>query len=321
MQDKPGDVETEAAQLRDSAARAAACILARRAALDREGRHNEPLIVLAGEFHSESAHNIHHRLVLQALRAREPVAFAYEEQHSLLDLETRHVLKRAPGRALADRLRAADRNGALSIRAALGAYCSIDFRQTGFTVLFRYLLGNDIPTRFTDVSRPREDLDMDDPSTAASLRACFGDAAAPLDALSPRGMRARNHHMAARVLDFARETKARIVFQQCGDAHVAGDDMMGWPARHSLSVHLKARGAAILAMPILSPHFGADDLPPAHGLLPHELHLVAPLPDAGHFEGARVNGWLKALGLPGERLSIEAYSRCAASLKTALAGF
>jgi hypothetical protein len=123
--------------------------------------------------------------------------------------------------------------------------------------------------------------------------------------------------MAECVLDFARGTKARIVLQQCGNAHVAGDDQMGWPARHSLSARLKAKGVPVLAMPILSPYFPASALPARHGLGARELHMIQPLPGAGPFEGARVNGWLKALGLPAERLSPRRYAESALGLRGA----
>ncbi|MGH8101494.1 MAG: hypothetical protein ACREIW_09360, partial [Chthoniobacterales bacterium] len=121
--------------------------------------------------------------------------------------------------------------------------------------------------------------DYDDLSTAASLKACFGNAMAAIGAEYPDVVFVRNHHMAAKAQEHAQATGARIMIQQCGDAHVAWHKGWNYRAQDSLSAVFRARNIPFQAMPVLCAKFRVVDIPADHGLTGEETLFVSGLPE------------------------------------------
>jgi len=168
-------IDEEAAAILHSATQAVKAILDRRAALDREGKKDTPLIVLAGETHSMPAHLVHHMLVLKGLaKSGEKVVFGYEEQYNVLSRPFFKFTDRQPDPAITQYLQAHDQDGTLALQ-----YCS-SFLGTSNAdhsenILCRYLWRRrKIPVRFTDAAKSKDCFDPDDPSTAQSMQACLG---------------------------------------------------------------------------------------------------------------------------------------------------
>lgn len=268
------DFDAEAAAILNSATRAVKAILDRRAALDREGKADVPLVVITGERHSVPAHRVHHMAVIKALREQEPTVVSLEAPHNLSALTYKHLTEIDPNLEVKDRLKASDRIGDVSIKSAIVE--SDDHTRTTF---FRFLSHNEIPVRFTDAAvTDRNLIDYEDPSTADSLPAEFNRAANPL-AYQKEGVEIRNRHMAKAAASHAREHGARILFHICGGAHIAGDKTLKFPGSESLSAYFKAQSLPVLAMPIAFKDWEIDELPEDSGLDASEVHIATGVPE------------------------------------------
>lgn len=284
------NIEDDAATILASAAQCADAILARRAWLDAHGQADKPLVVLAGENHANPAHSIHHLLVWDRIcKARKDSLYLMELPHN---------------------------------QVFYSALLPQDTAMHSQFILAYALLQRNAPVFFSDavlwqgVDGPY--LNMHDPSTADSLKACAKQVFADISALGPEGMHARNHHMARMAEELAATHHAGIVFQQCGNAHVIGDvsQQLFYPT--SLAAQCKERGLPVLALPVRE---DATPLPARHGLAPGEGKSVGGLPDVSLYyarltgreavlslekaEAAYTNGLLERTGLTGDTVSVE----------------
>lgn len=278
----PLRIKADAALVRGSANRVVEAALTRRAAMDRQGKYDQPLLVVLGEIHSIPAHYVHHMLVMEGLRSREKIAVAYEAEHDTLEKEFGAQHDGQPHAT--QRLRDRDDAGLLSLKTAVG-FCNSTMTDHTSMTLFSYLLRHGLPFRFTDAAcNARGFLDTEDPSTAAALRDCFG-AAARIGGHpgTARGIGARNRHMLAGALSLAKVSGARIVIQVCGNLHVLGDGLEGIAADNSIAVLAKNTGAGVLAVPLVESlatgTFRQANIPLAHGLAADELMVVSGLPE------------------------------------------
>jgi hypothetical protein len=327
-------IYVDAACILTSACHAAKRILDRRAELDGLGLQDKPLIVVAGEMHSNVVHGVHHMAVLKKLlESKEHVVVGVESDHNLMEKGFAHSTGQPPNVEEMARLQDQDKTGALSLKTTLGimqgAYES-DHTQATFS---RFLLQQKIPVRYTDAGfTDKGALDCSDPSTAAAL-CSSGLTQSRVSGKSPDGVHARNQHMAEMLQKFAADTGARIVFWKGGNSHVAGDNETGDRPEHSLSTALKERGVSLLAMPLLSKNI----IPSEHGLQREERLFVTGLPQTTAnyhpvedrprspadlqgraVESAYLNGVMTRCGLGGATLSIDAYKaekqQCAADV-------
>jgi hypothetical protein len=272
MEDFSRRMDDDVQRLLSSAQEAARAILARRAEMDRAGLQDQPLIVLASESHDKPGHAAFRMLVAEILSHAEKIAVAHEERHNALDvLFSRERGMERPDTAQSAALHALDRDGSLSLKGLIGTP-SVDWNTTATlpdvrAMELHHLLAGGIPFRCTDAATARMqpltyeemlgardyskqfDLDMNDSSTATAIRACFNDTAREeLTVFTAAGVAVRNLHMARSVLDLATDSGARIVIQQCGNAHVRGDAENDVPVSQSLIAKLKGMGAAVMAM-------------------------------------------------------------------------
>lgn len=325
-QERAGD---DAAALRVSVARAAAFILARRGELDRQGKADVPLAVLAGEDHGAPAYYVHHMLLLKELSAREPETTVCQEMpHDIF----RNVLRGFSGGGenplVTERMqRERGRDDAFILRALM-AYCSAHVADHSSFIFKSFLLKRGFPLVLADASMTSAgSLNALDWSTAESLSACFDYAVTDLDMYSSAGVFVRNEHMARKAVERARENGARILFIPCGSDHAAGSRCDGFPARQSLSAIFKREGIPVIAMPVVER--GVDDLPADHGLgadelcrvgLPGSLVRAGYDPETGtsldnfprdircrEDEAAYVNALLEQTGLGAECLTVAEY--------------
>jgi hypothetical protein len=271
------DINDHAARIKDSAVRAAAAILERRAVMDRTGREDQVLAVAAGEIHYAPAHHIHHMAVLDALSRETKVAFGYECRHNIVPEGFSELRNENPTEAALAHLRERDRDGGLSLKTCL-TYAENYADQARFALL-RFVLNRRIPARFTDVAMiDGQTLDAGDPSTAGAMQSCLRRVPADLGVTAANGMYVRNRHMAETGIGYAQDIGANILLQQCGVSHVIGDPHYGYQARHSLSAQFKAAGAAVIAMPVLGGIFTKASIPRDHGLYKNERLILGNLP-------------------------------------------
>lgn len=267
-------IDADAAAILNNACHAVETILARRRALDARGENDKPLVVLSGEIHSMPAHYVHHMMVLKQLKTAEPsLALACEYEHNhLCETFHRQTGQRASAE-LAENMRAQDNKGALTVKARL-AWSRNLWADHSHATFSHFLLQQKIPVFFTDASVEGGSLNAADPSTAESMHACFGKAAGYLHPCSRHGQKIRNHHMAGRIVHYAAERQPRIIVQQCGIAHIAGDAADKWPASESLSSGIKAAGFPVLAEFLLSADFHKQSIPGDHELGEQEIIFV-----------------------------------------------
>lgn len=264
----------DAAALRASAMQAVEFILARREALDRDGRADVPLAVLAGEDHSAPAHYVRHMLILKELSARAvKTTVCHEMPHDILrnvllwfsdgreDVLTMERMQRERGRDDAFILR------------TLMACCGMNTADHSYFIFKRFLLRHGFPLVLADASMTSAGtLNALDWSTAESLSACFDYAVNDLDMNSSAGVFVRNEHMVRKALERARENGTGILFVPCGSDHIAGNRLDGFPVRQSLSAIFREKEIPVAAMPVVKG--GVDDLPRDHGLGANELHRI-----------------------------------------------
>lgn len=303
---KAAVIEAGAAAILHSAARAIEMILARRHEMDRAGQAATPLVVLAGEKHSQPTCYIHHMLLLDGLSREVQTVAGLEFPHNQIELGRGYD----PGKLA--RLKADDRRGEISQMNACGFWFQTAADHSNI-ILFRFLLRRDIAVRFVDAACPGAMLDYKDPSTLRSFNACQRQASSGVSVLSPGGEHVRNHHMAAMSVDFARETGAKIIVVRCGATHVAGryDKHEG---RHSLSAEFRK-----LALPVIGMLPEKFALPTNPGLMPHDTIRMTGLPsltisyDAADrtgraVEAAYINALLEDCGMGYETLTLEEHA-------------
>lgn len=270
------NVSEDAAAILRAASLAAEAALARRETLDREGRRGDPLVILAGEQHSMPTHIVFHILLLESLRVKEPaLAVADEIEHDLLAAA---FARRSSGQIepwQKRQLAALDTNGHLSLKA-LVAWNNFKCADHSNAALYHYMLRRGLPSFFSDVALDENNrIAAAEPSTRASIRACFARAAAGLDPEEREAIKIRNHHMATKIAGYAQQASPRIIFQRCGRGHVAGSAAgEDCPGAESLGHMLKEKDIPVLGLFPEAVEFGAACLPPDHGLAGDELLVI-----------------------------------------------
>lgn len=278
-------VDADAAAILHSATQAVNLVLARRRELDRAGQADRPLVVLAGERHDVPAYILHHMLVLKGLldAGEKKVVVADECPHNALRSLFFYVVRRKPDPVGTEKIRRLDSGGVLSLKNELSFLN--DWAGYSEFSFYRFLLRRGIDYRQTDAAKIRKGensfIDHADPLAVKSLRACLGVVLScfavavnkHINTCSPKGMHVRNDHMVRRVLEFGEETGARIVFQRCGNIHVAGSTFGRKidAGRHSLSRIFRDRSVPFFALRI------DNEIPPDHGLKEGEDFLVGTL--------------------------------------------
>jgi len=330
------EIDREAAAILRSATEAVQAILERRAELDREGQYDMHLVVLAGDDHAMPAHKIHHILVLKGLAEKlekrgDKVVFGFEREHNLLSNAFFEATKRQVDPDITRRLQEHDLDGALSLQYFSGFF-GTRYADNSLNILFRFLRNHSdkIVSRFTDAAESKIHLDQSDPSTAHSMNTCPGATiSVDISYTSPEGVRIRNHHIATMIEDFATTQNARIVVQQCGNVHVAGDKSLDFSASYSLSACFRVQNTPIIAMPIFSSRgLNENNIPVDHGLedeeklfrtdLPEKQAIYDPYMDTpivgqpAEFENRAaeatwVNALLERVGLKNECMSVDEY--------------
>lgn len=285
------DLDEEAALLLSSATGAVRKILDRRRALDADGQYDTPLVVILGEAHDNPAHHAHHMLVLDGLKdwqraerfpGTAPLILCHELEHTSLKQAFGHITGVKPTAESGALLTAADPLGKMNAKTYLGFFALFqsDFSKA---TLLRTTQDSGILNFFTDCDKDEGRLSTSDPETAQAIAANGCDTKTPIDAISEEGVRIRNDHMARKALHHARDCRARIVFQQCGNAHVVGlDDLHTgteiYKAKDSLSAAFKKLGASVLAMPQTGSALETMDVSAHHALGDEEFFAVEKLP-------------------------------------------
>lgn len=278
-------IDKQAVAILSSATRAAKAILERRAALDKQERRDEPLIVLAGENHHAPSHLIHHMLVIDKLaKSGETLSAGLEFEHNIL-AEAFCEYNEAPyDPDIAPVIAEQDKDGRHALSCLFAAFNSpsADFSRH---ILQSYLLGKpDIKICFADTACRGDYLDRDEPVTRHHMQKVLGRTSRFIHYSVPEGMSIRNSQMSDIFGQFARRHKSRIAFQMGGYAHPAGFVSGRKLTTHdhlfkdSLAAYYKRDDLPVLIMPILSDEFTACDLPPDINASPDEIFLVKDVP-------------------------------------------
>jgi hypothetical protein len=305
------DLDADAERIRNSARVVGNAVIERRAALDRNGHADQPLLVLLGESHNKPGDRVHHIAVLDQVMKHETSVVWADETISRLTQKVFYDVTGTPVSAeVRGKLAEADAHGDISLKSRISD-SDTTMANHSRAALFHALARRHVPTRFVDAQSENR----------------RGRVAGMLEA--------RNRFMFDRTVTFADEMKARIVFLRCGSAHVLGGqrpDGTVSAAADSLAGLAKKAGIPVLAVPILSGFLQRKQLPPDHGLNADELLPVESLPevlasyspDTGKAlkyvfndaalssrtqEAAYLNGLLERLGLKDDALTIADYRR------------
>lgn len=219
------DINAHAALILNDAVRAVSHILKRRAAMDRKGERDAPLVVLAGEDHTVPAYRLLFLKMLDALHSREDILVCQEIETRLVhDVYADHIKARVE---IIPELSARDHRGALSLKSHMSC---IELHGGHHTqhILNNAILRNDIPVMFNDAAfrtqGAHEYIDDKDPDTRASMQACLNGRTLPrLHLNTQASMHLRNHHMVTQALQSFSKHSPRIMIQQCGARHIGGD--------------------------------------------------------------------------------------------------
>jgi hypothetical protein len=252
MKMSPVAIEWEAAVILDSATTAVRHILSRRMALDQAGCIDKPLIHIAGENHPLPAHHLHHMLVLDGLQKHEDVAVCCELPHNTAIRSIKALAPHSLDKASLDRMARKAPPESLDLKSFL-AFTDFKMADHSGKTQMNFLLKRGLPTRFNDAALiglgTKAPLDQHDDSTASSIKACFGKVADGIICGENPGIYVRNRHMVDEAANYIRATQPRILFQQCGNAHIA-NDLPGAPQGHSLPALFRRAGFSIATMPL-----------------------------------------------------------------------
>lgn len=204
----PIDPKEDAARIFRAARLIAKNILARRFAMNAEGRADKPLLVFIGEVHNNAAHPLCQSAVLNQLaQTGLPLAVCLEYSFCNQDM------RRSDHRAVLESFRENRLFAPVAHRAFLNRLVSV-----GLPVKMV-----DLPTDSYALMRAR-----DKRVARAFQEAAFWDLslvdykAKALDVYWPEGMGARNAHMLKSALAFGQAQKASVIVQICGASHVQG---------------------------------------------------------------------------------------------------
>lgn len=248
------DVDLDAAAILSQSVMAVRAVLDRRMEMDRTGDRTRPLVVLVGGTHSVVAHHIFQMLMMDGLRSRESLAVARELNHSFLEQVFDRLSQDRDSSDLA-LLKAGDHQGEMSLCAGIG-FTKYFWCDHSHVTLEHFLYRNNIPVFCTDACTDNGRINIQDRSTAESMRECFGRVVKRMKSTEEQGMQVRNHHMAGKIEELSRQHRPRIVMQICGTAHINGykDESadMNLSAESSLIAYLKKRAIPFMALPLLT---------------------------------------------------------------------
>lgn len=258
------NVEEDAAALLASAKRTADVTLSYRAQLDREGKGNQPLVVLAGEMHPVISHTLHHILFTNELLKHESTAALIEQPYDLTYKGYKTLTGVKPTGSELASLKTLHDSRSLSIKTIIAFKNYVEAHHSKMTWL-QFLLNNHITVHLTDTSMNGLYLDPEN-----------------VHALSRSGIHLRNQHMFRLSQEIAKTSKARIHIQQCGNAHIAGCNLAGtgWPGYESLLYIFKRASVPVLAMPAFDRSFEMADMNFGHKWLAHDFNAAMNIPEA-----------------------------------------
>lgn len=310
-------------------------ILKERYRLDREGRADEPLVVVIGEQHDYPAHYLHHMLVLKTLQqSGEKTVCGLENRDSIVT----NWLRYSKGydeddSVLYSAYNEANENGGIGLMYvyAGGEPTLAPYAQKVFQ---RNLIDSGIPVRFTDAAlvykstengthSEEQCLDPYDPQTKQSMEECWVEREKDFSPYEPDGIWIRNHHAARLIEDFADNQNARILVQFSGNAHVLGKndglDPVYLPGTESLSAGIKERKLPVMAIVLNNRDFHQAHIPDNHRLdTERQVHILEGLPDFKYAQNTHffeeifvskeqewVDDMLRSVGMAGAILTID----------------
>tara|TARA_R110002126_G_scaffold13118_3_gene56846 strand:- start:376842 stop:377846 length:1005 start_codon:yes stop_codon:yes gene_type:complete len=210
------NLDAEAAEILQSAVKAAARILARRKAMNAAGLVAEPLYVLAGETHLNPCEYIHHILLLEALKqGGGAIVSGVEVDHDYYEKESASsVAQKGSDRYLYDSF-----DFAADCYDAGGAAYG---RKTLFSYLANQKRGKSIVPIFNDAScSPFDELELDDEYARAAVKDLSINPK-HVDVVSPEGLEIRNKVMLDITTQLAAKRQRNIIYQLAGFYHVGG---------------------------------------------------------------------------------------------------
>lgn len=241
-------IDPEAADILKSAIKTVKTILDKRAELDRKGHQGQTLYVMAGESHDNSAHILHHLLVIKGLQeAEDKMTVGIELPYNsvsdyMIDEYLDGIAKVDPSsRAFHKNMYKNDARFRGAVEMLYKASSSTDTadyaNKTLSTNMFKMIAesNGDFIAMFNDTARRYKIdaigkpslhnifLDAADPDTANIMKKAVKKVDDNMRAISTEGMYVRSFFMAQRLYNTATKHKSRIALQLCGQHHVNGD--------------------------------------------------------------------------------------------------
>lgn len=240
---------------------------------------NQPLVILMGEEHDISAHNILEQLVLQrALKiwGRDNFTFATEQVRNMWGILAKDLTSMDIPGEIYYNSNDYDIDGRASLSSFLGCMES-EYSPVANDCLKNFCYQKGIKTIFNDASRRKSCrnaepqahdslfeqesyLDLDDPLNKKVLeeyrkiRAKNGNifSEISISSTSREGIAVRNMVMAQTALNHARIHEAPVIIQQVGREHLYGNDKENVPFEESLYHIFNRSGAAVLPVFIIT---------------------------------------------------------------------
>lgn len=205
------------------AGESAAVILKKREEMDRDGRKDDTLVIVAGENHSYLYNHLYHMLTLQIVQRQErSVCIGYECEHDVLD-KMRKEKNRTEGVLPAVH----DPMGHLVLKAMASVPTMYVPHLT--TLMSRFFIEKGFPVFMGDASyATNKNALILDPANSVSTRRSIGNTFSnftsmdQIDGTSREGWQIREDHMAQSIVDYANGHKPRIIYQKTGNGHVPG---------------------------------------------------------------------------------------------------
>jgi hypothetical protein len=222
-----------------------------------------PVVVLMGEQHPSASHKALQQAVLGKLKdENSTVAYGVERPHDFLEwfISEGFGFKIPP--ELRGRVSDADKDGRRLIETFLIAAWPADVPVSERSVL-AFCRDKGISMRANDTADADLFLDQNDPTTRALIVQYAPERlGTPIhsrdDAL---GIELRNRMIVERALAHMKDTGAQIYIQQCGKAHVFGNNMTGDEFESSLSAMFANAGVNVLSVFPAGAGWGFETIP------------------------------------------------------------
>ncbi len=209
---------------------------------------NTPVVVLLGELHGVSAHvELQHLVATRLQQLGIKFTFNFETPNNTIETYAKTHMGKSIPEYLKYHMSDYDREGKAILSAQMG-FAYKPSSPVAKNNLYAFCYKNGIPTQFNDAALNPDNLFFLDRENEQNQRATakYESLVRDLHATGFDGQAVRNLVIVERALAHAKRLGIQLILQQCGAAHIFGNQFeMKWP-EEALCARFKKAGACVI---------------------------------------------------------------------------